>query len=115
MPEEIEYYGVLASTEERCHQIARAADLKAYIPFWDIASCLKLTGKEVNLIDTSTISEIPISDRFLMNEYVKHVKANPYNGFGFRLMSPEKVDDFVKVLCFWVEKDEDRKRHDDTH
>ena len=93
---------VVAGSLERCQEIAASKELEYWLPVVDVASVLRIDGTEPVLIDHASLDEISLAERFLIYEYLRHLKMNEYNGFSKRMMNPERAHTFVHNLEWWM-------------
>jgi hypothetical protein len=91
---------VVAGSEEACHELAFNNFLA---PDQYFKSCVRMTGQEQIIHNCESMMEIPLSDRILMNQYMKYLNKNKYNGFGYRDLHPDLADTFVLEVCEWLD------------
>jgi hypothetical protein len=94
---------VVASSPEICALAAESLNLTEYIPVYSFATAARMTGKEEGIVVDASMDDIPLADRILIHQYCKALNANPYNGFGYRTVHPDKADAFVLDICEWLD------------
>lgn len=96
-------YVVVAGSLEDCVMVASQLGVTEYIPVYSFATAARMTGKEAGIVVDETMDDIPLADRILIHQYCKALNANPYNGFGYRTIHPDKADAFVLDICEWLD------------